>query len=137
MKKNEENIVNSSTPILKENNNIETYESKPIYFNTDNFTFESMNDYEENNNTNIDINDNLENFNSDISSNISSVSTSNLNSITPDFGNLFNCNSYNNDNVANKKNNNNSKNNLSNEKTDNNLQSTSNKLNKKVEKEKK
>ena len=137
MKKNEENIVNSSTPILKENNNIETYESKPIYFNTDNFTFESMNDYEENNNTNIDINDNLENFNSDISSNISSVSTSNLHSITPDFGNLFNCNSYNNDNVANKKNNNNSKNNLSNEKTDNNLQSTSNKLNKKVEKEKK
>ena len=137
MKKNEENIVNSSTPILKENNNIETYESKPIYFNTDNFTFESMNDYEENNNTNVDINDNLENFNSDISSNISSVSTSNFHSITPDFGNLFNCNSYNNDNMANKKNNNNSKNNLSNEKTDNNLQSTSNKLNKKVEKEKK
>ena len=114
MKKIEENISdNSKSSILKENNinNIETFDSKPIFFNTSNFTFESMNDYD--NRTNLDIHDTLENFNSDISSNISSLNNSNLHGINPDFGHLFNCNSYNNDNEISKINN------ISMEKSDN------------------
>ena len=112
-KKEEKNniiINNNLKNIIKNNNNenIEMVESMPIYFNSDNLSFENVLD----NNSYIytDTHESSDTINCDIN-NMSSININNINinknnNIGNNFGKLFNCNSYNND-VINQKNNNN------------------------------